>query len=84
MLDKPQYNYCYQHGSKEVMAAFRRLRGLFDRAYHNTASLIIRRAKVMLTLFTYSHVYRPADHCRTALYLTGQITLGGVTRVAGA
>jgi putative ATP-binding cassette transporter len=63
----------------------RRLRGLFDRVRHNTASLIIRRAKVMLTSFTYSHLFTGLPTIAALpLYLTGQITLGGVTRVAGA
>lgn len=63
----------------------RRLAGLFARVRHNTASLIIRRAKVNLTSFTYGHLFTGLPTIAALpLYLTGQITLGGVTRVAGA
>lgn len=63
----------------------RRLTGLFARVRHNTASLIIRRAKVMLTSTTYGQLFTGLPTIAALpLYLTGQITLGGVTRVAGA
>lgn len=63
----------------------RRLRGLFARVRRNTVSLIVRRAKVMLTSTTYSHLFTGLPTIAALpLYLTGQITLGGVTRVAGA
>lgn len=63
----------------------RRLAGLFARVRHNTASLIVRRAKVMLTSSAYGHLFTGLPTVAALpLYLTGQITLGGVTRVAGA
>lgn len=63
----------------------RRLTGLFARVRHNTASLIVRRAKVMLTSSAYGHLFTGLPTIAALpLYLTGQITLGGVTRVAGA
>jgi putative ATP-binding cassette transporter len=62
-----------------------RLTGLFARVRHNTASLIVRRAKVMLTSSAYGHLFTGLPTVAALpLYLTGQITLGGVTRVAGA
>jgi putative ATP-binding cassette transporter len=63
----------------------RRLTGLFARVRHNTASLIVRRAKVMMTSSVYGHLFTGLPTVAALpLYLTGQITLGGVTRVAGA
>lgn len=63
----------------------RRLTGLFARVKRNTASLIMRRAKVMLTSSAYGHLFTGLPTIAALpLYLTGQITLGGVTRVAGA
>jgi vitamin B12/bleomycin/antimicrobial peptide transport system ATP-binding/permease protein len=63
----------------------RRLTGLFDRVRHNTASLIVRRAKVMLTSAAWGHLFTGLPTVAALpLYLTGQITLGGVTRIAGA
>lgn len=63
----------------------RRLTGLFARVRRNTASLIVRRAKVMLTSAAYGHLFTGLPTIAALpLYLTGQITLGGVTRVAGA
>jgi putative ATP-binding cassette transporter len=63
----------------------RRLSGLFARVRHNTASLIVRRAKVMLTSSVYGHLFTGLPTIAALpLYLTGQITLGGVTRIAGA
>ncbi len=62
-----------------------RLRALFAKVRHNTASLIVRRAKVMLTSSAYGNLFTGLPTIAALpLYLTGQITLGGVTRVAGA
>ncbi|OYO31519.1 ABC transporter ATP-binding protein/permease [Janthinobacterium sp. PC23-8] len=63
----------------------RRLTGLFARVRDNTAALIIRRAKVMLTSSAYSHLFTGLPTIAALpLYLTGQITLGGVVSIAGA
>ena len=63
----------------------KRLAALFARVRHNTASLIVRRAKVMLTSTAYGQLFTGLPTIAALpLYLTGQITLGGVTRIAGA
>ncbi|MFZ6719111.1 ABC transporter ATP-binding protein/permease [Undibacterium sp. Ji49W] len=63
----------------------RRLTGLFARVQHNTASLIVRRTKVMLTSSVYIHLFTGLPTIAALpLYLTGQITLGGVVSIAGA
>lgn len=62
-----------------------RLTGLFGRIRANTFSLIIRQAKVMLTSNIYGHVFT-ALPVLAALprYLSGELTMGGITRVTGA
>jgi len=62
-----------------------RLTRLFRKVRENTVSLIIRRAKVMLTSTGYSHFFTGLPVLAALpLYLTGQITMGGVTRITGA
>jgi len=62
-----------------------RLNARFARIRHNTISLIMRRAKVQLTTFTWGHLFDGLPMLAALpLYLTGQITLGGVTRAAAA
>ncbi|PKB13805.1 putative ATP-binding cassette transporter [Janthinobacterium sp. OK676] len=63
----------------------RRLTGLFARVRHNTTALIVRRTKVMLTSSAYMSLFTGLPTIAALpLYLTGQITLGGVVSVAGA
>jgi len=63
----------------------RRLTGLFARVRHNTAALIVRRAKVTLASSMYIHLFTGLPTIAALpLYLTGQITLGGVVSIAGA
>lgn len=62
-----------------------RLTGLFARVRANTTSLILRRAKVMLTSAGYSQFFHSLPVLAALpLYLSGQITMGGVTRITGA
>lgn len=62
-----------------------RLSRLFARVRANTTSLIVRRAKVMLTSSAYGHLFQGLPVLAALpLYLGGQITMGGVTRITGA
>lgn len=62
-----------------------RLTKLFARIRANTVSLIERQAKVMMTSSVYSHLFTGLP-VLAALprYLAGELTMGGITRVAGA
>ena len=63
----------------------RRLTGLFALVRDNTASLIVRRAKVKMASSAYDHLFTGLPTIAALpLYLTGQITLGGVVSIAGA
>lgn len=62
-----------------------RLTRLFKKVRENTASLIVRRAKVMLTSTAYTHLFTGLPTLAALpLYLSGQITMGGITRIVGA
>ncbi|MCU6501332.1 ABC transporter ATP-binding protein/permease [Rugamonas sp. A1-17] len=62
-----------------------RLTGLFERVRGNTRALILRQAKVMLTSSAYAHLFTGLPTLAALpRYLAGEITMGGVTRVAGA
>jgi putative ATP-binding cassette transporter len=62
-----------------------RLTGLFARIRANTVSLIFRQAKVLLTSTAYGNLFTGLP-VLAALprYLSGELTMGGITRVTGA
>lgn len=62
-----------------------RLSGLFARIRANTAALIVRQAKVMFASSAYGHLSTGLPVLASLpRYLAGEITMGGITRVAGA
>jgi len=62
-----------------------RLAGLFERVRGNMRALILRQAKVAFTSSAYSHLFTGLPTLAALpRYLAGEITMGGVTRVAGA
>ncbi|MGV7207875.1 ABC transporter ATP-binding protein/permease [Oxalobacteraceae bacterium A2-2] len=62
-----------------------RLTWLFERVRGNTLALILRQAKVLFTSNVYSHLFTGLPTLAALpRYLAGELTMGGVTRVAGA
>ncbi|MGV7207876.1 ABC transporter ATP-binding protein/permease [Oxalobacteraceae bacterium A2-2] len=62
-----------------------RLTWLFERVRANTRALILRQAKVLFAQNAYSYLFTGLPTLAALpRYLAGELTMGGVTRVAGA
>jgi putative ATP-binding cassette transporter len=71
----------YGGGARESQRLMQRFEDIRD----NLVAIIIRSVKVAFTTNTYVHIFAPLPTLAALpMYLAGEITLGGVTRVTGA
>lgn len=71
----------YDGGERESQRLMKR----FEKIRRNVIAVIIRTLKLALTTHTYGHIFAPLPTLAALpRYLAGEITLGGITRIAGA
>ena len=71
----------YGGGARESQ----RLMARFDKVRGNVIAILIRTAKMGLTTNTYGHLFAPLPTLAALpRYLAGEITMGSITRMAGA